>query len=417
MRRTLNRLTALQVSRLRTPGSYADGGGLYLHVRKAGTRAWVFRYMLNSRAREKGLGPVSDVSLAEARAKAQECRRLKASGIDPIDAGRKQHQQAQIEAASRISFKQCAEAYIASHAVSWRNEKHVVQWRRTLETYAYRVIGNLPTQAIDTGLVLRILEPIWKSKTETASRLRGRIETVLDWASSRGYRSGDNPARWRGHLENLLPQRSKVRRVTHHAALHYTNIGAFMAALRTQTAIAPRALEFLILTATRTSETIGAAWREIDFQARIWTIPAERIKAGKEHRVPLTKQAVAILVEMKAEQSAAGLDAFPYVFRGIRKAEPLSNMSMLKLLERMGRSDITVHGFRSTFRDWAAECTTYPREVAEMALAHAIGDKVEAAYRRGDLFEKRKAMMADWAQYCETLHHSVELGQDVRNVA
>ncbi|MBS4047865.1 MAG: integrase arm-type DNA-binding domain-containing protein [Alphaproteobacteria bacterium] len=401
MRRTFNRLTALQVSKLQSAGSYADGGGLYLHIRQSGTRAWVFRYMLNKRPREMGLGPASVVSLAQAREKALECRRLKADGTDPIDARRQRKQQAQIETASRISFKQCAESYIDSHAISWRNEKHVAQWRRTLEVYVYPTIGGLPTQAIDTALVLKILEPIWRSKTETASRLRGRIETVLDWASSRGYRSGENPARWRGHLENLLPQRSKVRRVSHHAALQYTKIAGFMSELRELTGIAPRALEFLILTATRTGETIGAAWREFDLQAGIWTIPADRIKASKEHRVPLTKQALDILAEMKAEQEAAGLELFPYVFRGTRKGQPLSNMSMLKLLERMERTDITVHGFRSTFRDWTAECTTYPREVAEMALAHAIGDKVEAAYRRGDLFEKRKAMMTEWAEYCE----------------
>ncbi len=276
----------------------------------------------------------------------------------------------------------------------WRNAKHGTQWTATLAAYAFPVFGNVPAADIDVAMVLKALEPIWKQKPETAARVRGRIEAVLDWAAARGFRFGDNPARWRGHLANLLPARAKVRRVTHHPALPYARMGEFMAALRGQEGIAARALDFLILTAARTSEATGATWDEIDLGAATWTIPGERIKAGKEHRVPLSAPALAIVRAM------AGTRESEFVFPGGRRARPLSNMAMASVLDRMGRGDITVHGFRSAFRDWCAEKTNYPREVAEMALAHAVGDKVEAAYRRGDLFEKRRRIMADWAKFC-----------------
>jgi integrase len=272
--------------------------------------------------------------------------------------------------------------------------KHAEQWRSTLSTYAYPVVGSQSVQAVNVALVMKVLEPIWDTKTETASRVRGRIESVLDWATARGYRRGENPARWRGHLQNLLPKREKVRRVVHHPALPYIEIGNFMTALRAHRGVAARAFEFLILTASRTSETIGARWDELDVDKAIWTVPAERIKAGREHRVPLSAPLVALIKRL------SNTKAGEFLFPGTEPDRPLSNMAFLALLKRMDRADITPHGFRSTFRDWAAEQTNYPREAAEMALAHAVGDKVEAAYRRGDLFEKRRRLMGDWAQYC-----------------
>ena len=291
-------------------------------------------------------------------------------------------------------FKDCAEKYIAAHKAGWRNAKHANQWASTLEAYAYPLFGSLPVASIDTALVMKVLEPIWTSKTETASRVRGRIEAILDWATARGFRMGENPARWRGHLDKLLPARRKVQKVKHHEALPYTEVGAFMEKLRDQEGFAACALEWLILTASRTSETIGTTWEEIDFEAKTWTVPADRIKGGKEHRVPLSPEALRIAKKMHKMKYG------DYVFQGSKTGKPLSNNALLALLKRMGRQDLTAHGFRSTFRDWAAEQTNYPREVAEMALAHTIEDKVEAAYRRGDLFGKRNILMAEWAKYC-----------------
>ena len=293
-----------------------------------------------------------------------------------------------------MTFDGCAKAYIAAHEAAWRNPKHRQQWTNTLATYVSPVIGQLPVAAVDTGLVLKVVEPIWSKKPETASRVRGRIEVVLDWAKVRGYRDGENPARWRGHLDHLLPAKSKVRKVEHHAALPYAQVGAFMVGLREQPGIGARALEFLILTATRTGETLGAIWNEVDIAARLWTIPAARMKAGKDHRVPLSDAALTVLKQMHAIRHS------DYVFPGGRDRRPLSEMALLMLLRRMERGNVTAHGFRSTFRDWAAERTSSPREVAEAALAHAIPDAVEAAYRRGDLFDKRRKLMAAWAEYC-----------------
>ena len=394
MAREGKRLSALAVSRVTAPGMYPDGLGLYLRVGPTGAKSWVFRYRIGNSRRDMGLGPLHTVSLAEAREKGAECRKNRLDGIDPVQARAAQRLAVTLEAAKAMSFSNCADAYIKSHASGWRNAKHADQWRNTLSTHAYPVLGQLPVQDIDTALVMKVLEPIWTAKTETASRLRGRIESILDWATAREYRRGENPARWRGHLENLLPRPAKVQRKEHHRALPYGEVEKFMTALRGQEGSAARALEFLILTATRTSETIGATWDEIDMSAKTWTIPGLRIKAGKEHRVPLSPRAVEIL-EMMARVKQGS-----YVFPGGRASKGLSNMALLKLLERMGRGDLTVHGFRSTFRDWAAERTNFPREVAEMALAHAISDKVEAAYRRGDLFEKRRKMMDAWAGYC-----------------
>jgi len=398
MARHSNRLSAVKVKGQKLPGYFADGGGLYLQVTGDGeeqvSKSWIFRFALRGRAREMGLGSVDDFSLKEARTKAVECRKLLHGGIDPIEQRKVERQRAALAEAKALTFAACAEAYIASHKAGWRNAKHVDQWINTLTTYAYPVFGKQPVQLVDVGLIMKVLEPLWTEKPETAGRLRGRIEAVLDWATVRGYRQGDNPARWRGQLQSLLPARGKVRRVVHHPALPYAEAGAFLASLRAQEGIAALALEFLILTATRTSETIGARWDEIDLDAGLWTIPATRIKAGKEHRVPLSTPALAILKQLRKTTDGE------FVFPGCRAKRPLSNMAMLALLKRMSRSDLTAHGFRSTFRDWASEQTNYPREVAEMALAHAVGDKVEAAYRRGDLFQKRQRLMEAWAGYC-----------------
>lgn len=347
-----------------------------------------------------GLGPVHTVTLAEARETATECRRMLREGIDPIEARKVELHQRQLEAASSMTFRECAEAYITAHEAGWRNVKHAAQWRNTLKTYAYPKFGDLPVQAVDTGLVMKALEPIWYDKTETASRVRGRIESVLDWATARKYREGENPARWRGHLDKLLPARSKVQRVEHHAALGYDDMGAFMVALREHSGVSARGLEFLILTAARTGEVLGAKWEEVDLGKKVWTIPASRMKAENAHRVPLSPVAVTILEGMATLKET---ETAEYVFPGARKGRPLSNMAFLQLLKRMERGDLTAHGFRSTFRDWASERTAYPREVAEMALAHTIGDKVEAAYRRGDLFDKRQRLMEDWAEFCSTV--------------
>ncbi len=394
------RLDALKVSRLKKPGLYADGAGLYLQVTHAGARSWIFRYRCGRAAkraaRDMGLGSLSTITLAEAREAAREARKLILADIDPIEDRRVRVAKAALETAKLTTFEDAAERYIKAHKPGWRNLKHGEQWRSTLKTYAFPVIGRLPVQGVDVGLVLKVLEPIWTQKPETASRVRGRIESVLDWAAARKLRQGDNPARWQGLLKELLPSHKKVRRVVHHPALSYSEIGTFMAALKEQPGTAALALQFLILTGARTGEVIGARWAEIDMEAAVWTVPAERMKAGKEHKVPLSKPALAILKEM-------ALIGGEYVFPGGKKAKPLSNGAILMLLRRMGRSDLTAHGFRSTLRDWISERTNYPREVAEMTLGHAIGNKVEAAYRRGELFEKRKRLMAEWAKYCGTV--------------
>jgi integrase len=377
---------------------YADGGGLYLQVTPGSggnSKSWIYRYATASgNERFMGIGPLDAVCLADARAKAAECRRLREQGTDPIDARNAQRALAAVERAKAMTFDQCAEQYIAAHRAGWRSHRHLSQWKNTLVTYVSPVFGTLPVGSIDVGLVIKVLDPIWSTKPETASRVRGRIEAVLDWAGARGFRDPDNPARWKGRLENLLPPRSKVRAVKHHAALPFIEASHFMHSLRERDAVAARALEFAVLTAARTGEVLGAKWSEIDFKANIWTVPANRMKGGREHRVPLSDAAVAVLRPMlKVQQS-------DYVFPGDQRAT-LSNMVIPKLLQRMGRDDLTVHGFRSTFRDWAAERTNFSNEVVEMALAHAVGNKVEAAYRRGDLFEKRRKLMDAWAAYCE----------------
>ncbi len=399
MSRAIYRLSAKAVEKTKEPGYHCDGGGLYLQVSPTQSKSWIFRYKRHAKSHEMGLGSVSTVSLAEARTKASELRQQLVKGVDPITAREGVKAAERLKAANAITFHDCAKQYIAAHRAGWRNEKHVEQWENTLKTYAQPVFGTLSVKDIDTTLVLRVLEPIWTKKPETASRLRGRIERVLDWAKTRGYRDGDNPARWRGHLVNLLAKALNRKRREHHAALPYGEIGGLIEELRRHGSTAARALEFTILTAGRTQEVIGASNTEIDYAKAIWTIPAERMKGGKEHRVPLAPRALAIA---KAQPEGA------YLFPSPKPDAPLSNMAMLELLRRMGRDDLTVHGFRSTFRDWAAESTAYPREVCEMALAHAIGSKVEAAYRRGDLFDKRRNLMNEWANHCE---HTKVLGK------
>jgi integrase len=396
----IGHLTAVAVAKASLKGLYPDGGGLYLQVTGNGARSWVYRYMLGGKAREMGLGSYRDVSLAEARKKAAECRLVRSSGSDPIEARNGLRDLRKLETAKTVTFAFCAEAYIEANKLGWRSKKHADQWRSTLGTYAYPVLGTLPVQDVDTALVMKIIEPLWNAKTETASRLRGRIETVLDWAKTRDFRRGDNPARWRGHIQTLLPPRRKIAKTIHHPALKFTNIRPFLSKLRNQEGTAARALELLIFTATRTSEVLGARWEEMDLDQGVWTIPARRIKAGKEHRIPLSLPVRQLLNDIATENDPKNVREASYIFSGGKAGQPLSNMALLALLKRMGRSDITAHGFRSTFRDWAAEETDYPREVAEMALAHTVGDKVEAAYRRGDLFAKRVGLMADWASYC-----------------
>jgi integrase len=395
MARTTGRLTALKVRQAKRPGMYPDGAGLYLQV-TAGGASWILRYMLAGRAREMGLGPLALFGLSEARAKALDARRLRHEGIDPIEVRHAERARVQLDAARSVTFAECAQAYVETHRAGWRNKKHQQQWTNTLKDYAAPVIGALPVQAVDTALVLKVLEPIWTAIPETAARLRGRIEVVLDWATGREYRQGENPARWRGHLDKLLPARGKVRKVAHHAALPWGDLPGFMESLRGQGGIAARALEFSILTAARTGETLFARWGELNLLDKTWTVPAERMKAGKEHRVPLSPRALAILKEMQRHQQTRE----SFVFPGPRTGRAIADRSMRQMLARIGRGDITVHGFRSSFRDWAAERTSFANHVVEAALAHAIGDKVEAAYRRGDLFEKRSRLMEAWAEFC-----------------
>jgi len=388
-------LTAKRVTKLITPGRYHDGHGLYLSVVSSTNRHWQLRYERYGRERWLGLGSARDTDLRKARERARNARNRLWDGVDPIDARKAERAARALEAARTITFEKAALAYFDTHEKKWSNAKHRAQFLSTLKMYAFSKIGSLPVAAIDVGLVLKVIEPIWKDKTETANRLRGRIESVLDFATVRGYRTGDNPARWKGHIENVLPSRSKVQQTNHHAALPFAKIPTFIASLQQREGVAARALEFLILCASRTGEVIGTTWNEIDLVAKTWTIPAERMKAKKEHRVPLSDRALEILRALPRE------DGNDFVFIGPRK-NGLSNMAMATVLRRMERDDITVHGFRSSFRDWAAERTGHANFVVEMALAHTVGNAVEAAYRRGDLFEKRMRLMGEWARFCTT---------------
>lgn len=392
MAKLIERLTSEAIRKVTEPGYYADGDGLYLQVTPGGAKSWIFRYQLHGRPREMGLGPLSAYSLAEARREAADQRKLKFKGIDPLDHRRALEARQQAAAAKMATFQEEAEGYIAAHSASWRNDKHGVQWRTTMKAYVYPTIGAVPVGDVDTGLVVKVLEPIWSTKTETAHRVRGRIERVLNRAASRGLRSGENPARWKGHLENILPARRRVAPVRHHPALPYSEIGNFMVDLRARPGDAADALQLVILTATRTTETIGARPAEFDLEQACWTIPGTRTKSGRPHRVPLSSDAVAL-----AQRLLKGGASWLFPGRGDKH---MSNNALLALLKRMGRDDITSHGFRSTFRTWASEQTAFPEDVIEMALAHSIGDETVEAYKRTDLFVKRGKLMAAWAGYC-----------------
>jgi integrase len=416
-----NALTTLQVKNAKS-GRHADGRGLHLLVKATGSRSWVFRFMLNGRSRDLGLSRCpeavallrvaggEELTLEQARDIAAIYRLKVKAGIDPLEEREQDAADKASEAiaakAKAMTFKSAAEAYISANEASWRNDKHRQQWRNTLASYVYPVIGDLSVSNVTTAHVLKIIEPIWNDKPETASRVRGRIETVLNAAKARGYREGENPARWRGHIEQILPGRSKLTR-GHHKAMPYAEVATFISDLSARQAVAALALEFTILTAARTSEVTGMTWDEVDLAKAVWTIPAKRMKAGNEHRIPLSNRAVEILEAVsKLGQS--------WVFFGNKGK--LSSMAMAMLLRRMDR-DVTVHGFRSAFRDWAAECTGYSHEVCEMALAHVIGNKAEAAYRRGDLFEKRRRLMDDWASFCLTPRGSIVNITSIRSKA
>ncbi len=402
MPRRAKGLTAAQVEKGTKPGRYGDGAGLYLLVRSKEAKFWLFRYTRGGKMREMGLGPAigrAAVSLADARGRAGKLRDKVKEGKDPLDereaeAARRKAGAAKA-AAEAITFRMCAEKYHAAHQPGWRNARHTAQWMSSLTVYAYPVIGDLPVGAVQTGHVTQILEPMWATKTETASRLRGRIENVLDYARTHGWRDGENPARWKGHLENVLPKKSKVAKAEHYEALPWQEIGSFTQRLRATNSITARCLEFAILTATRSGEARGARWSEIDLAQRVWTIPAERMKAGKAHRVPLSEAALAVLAEMAGLRNAP--DAF--VFPGGRPGKALADHTLWTAARALG-GKATVHGMRSAFRDWAGETTAYPREVIEMCLAHRLGDKAEQAYARGDLFQKRRRLMQDWAEFC-----------------
>lgn len=393
----MGKLTAKVVESLASPGTYEDGEGLRLVVKASGRKSWVLRYQLNSKRREAGLGSYPAVGLKDARIAAAGMRGKLHTGIDPLIERDRQKQESKEtqkrETAKKTTFSTVAEDYIAAHRAGWKNAKHAQQWQNTLSTYAFPTIGHISPADIHTDHILQILTPIWTAKPETASRVRNRIELVLDSAKARGLRSGENPARWRGHLDKLLPRRSKVATVKHHSALPWQELPAFMAAISSREGLAFRAMELCILTATRTSETLNATWEEFDLKAGVWTIPGERMKTGKAHRVPLSPQVLSLL------KSLPKIEGNPNLFPGERQGRPLSNMSMLMGLRRMNRDDLTMHGFRSCFRDWCAEATAHPREVAEHALAHVISNQSEAAYFRSDLFAKRQMLMQDWADF------------------
>lgn len=393
MARKAKELSALEISRLSAPGHQAVGGvsGLYLYINETGTRSWVLRTMVGDKRRHMGLGGYPDVTLAQVREKARTARDAIEHGLDPIAQRKATRSKVRAQQASEKTFEQAAKGYLEVHGDTWKNAKHRAQWVATLETYAYPVMGKLMVCDVAQEHVLATLEPIWRSKNETASRLRGRIESVLDWATVRKYRTGENPARWKGHLDKLLPAPGKVQKVTHHRAVPVAQMPCFMTKLRQRDGIAARALEFAIFCAARSGEVRGSKWSEVDFNAAVWTVPAERMKSGKEHRVPLSSPAIELLKALPKLKNSEFLFPAP-------RGGQLSDMALTALMRRMA-VDAVPHGFRSTFRDWAGERTNYPREIAEQALAHVLENKVEAAYRRGDALEKRRDMMEQWARF------------------
>lgn len=387
--------TVKELAAIKSSGYHAAGGGLYLSISASGSRSWVFRYVFNKRQREMGLGSLTKVTLAAAREKAREARETVGAGGDPL-ADRQARKSALAAAVEKsVTFEWCASEFIKDKSPEWKNAKHAAQWTTTLEQYAYPVIGKMLVKDVELPHILAILRPIWKDKTETATRLRGRIDNVLDWATVHEYRTGPSPARWKGHLDKLLSAPNKTAKVEHHAALPHAQIGAFMVSLRGVSGNGARALEFAILTASRSGEVRGATWSEIDLKAGVWTIPEGRMKAGKEHRIPLSQPAIDLLNGL-AQGEGADL-VFPAPRGGM-----LSDMTLTAVLRRMAVA-VTAHGFRSTFRDWAGETTAHPREVIEHALAHQLKDAAEAAYARGTLFDKRRRVMDDWARYCGTV--------------
>lgn len=389
--------SARSVETVTDAGYHRCDHGLYLQVTKRGTKSWLFRYKspLTSKQREMGLGPLSLVSLAAARELTIECRRQLLSGLDPLEERKQVKRAQQLAQAKSITFQEAAENCIESKKPEWKNAKHAQQWSNTLTTYAYPIFGDIAVSDVDTDLVLKAIEPIWISKAETASRVRQRIETVLDWARARGYAEGENPARLRGHLDNILAKTAKVKRVKHHPAVPYKQISEFMEQLRERKGSSALALEFMILTAARTGEIRGAKWEEINLTTNVWTVPAERMKAGREHRIPLSKRAVAILMSIQSNRNPE-----EFVFSGWKAGTGLSDGSLLALMKKIAFGPYTPHGFRSTFRDWAAEeAHEFSNETAELALAHTIKNKGEAAYRRGDQLERRRELMAAWEFY------------------
>tara|TARA_R110001592_G_scaffold302026_1_gene573778 strand:- start:4632 stop:5840 length:1209 start_codon:yes stop_codon:yes gene_type:complete len=397
---TLTAKTVEKHTKAGTPGMYLDGDGLYLRVKSAAGSSWIYRYRFNKKLRDMGLGSYPEVSLAEARALAADARKMAKTGTDPLDARKKHTEQAEAallkETAMAITFESIAFDYIEAQTPGWKNAKHASQWRNTLQSYAFPHIGQLPPNEVTTAHVIEILKPIWTDIPETASRVRNRVELILDAAKARGLREGENPARWRGHLDKLFPKRSKVSKVKHHPALPWQKASDFMVSLSKFDSLSHRALEMTILTCCRTSEVLEATWDEIDLKRGVWSIPAERMKAGKAHRVPITGKFREMLLALPQ------IHGNPYLFPGQKPGKPLSNMSMLMVLRRMKYEHITVHGFRSTFRDWAAENTSHPRDVCEQVLAHSLESAVESAYRRGDMFEKRQRLMQDWSDYLES---------------
>ena len=413
MARIINRLATLTVVKITEHGFYPDGNGLFLQVRGKAAKSWIFRFRFDGKRHYLGLGPFPLVSLAEAREKADTARRERLTGKNPLDAGRRKkaetRRQEQAKAASTITSREAGKKYIATHKAAWKNEKHIWQWEQILESFANPVIGDLPVDEVGTEHILQILEPLWLTNTETASRLRGRLEKILDWARVKGFRQDENPARWKGHLDKLLPKKSRVQKKKHYPALPFAELPAFMLLLRQKKGISALALQFQILNTNRSDEVFGARWQEFDLAAGVWLIPAERMKMEEEHRVPLSPPALDIL---KAMQAVSDGD---YVFPGRRGDKPLSDMALTQLIRRMHADELKAgrkgfldpkynevavpHGFRSSFKDWAAETADFANEVTEMALAHAIESKVEGAYRRGDLFKKRRNLMQAWADY------------------
>ena len=394
MAKLVKRLTDLKIKQLIEPAAYPDGNGLYLQVRKSGAKDWFYRYQVDGKGRKKGLGSYPTVSLSDARTKAQECHVLREKGVDPISHYKAVVAEQKLSEAKGLTFQECAEAYINARKAEWKNAKHHYQWHQSLNAYAYPVMGSLPVQNIDLGLVLKVLEPIWVIKTETATRVRQRIEVILDWAKVRQYREGENPARWRGHLDKILPSPNKIKTVIHQAAMDYRVLPEFYQSLWPCNKISKLALAFIIQTALRSKEVRYAEWDEFDMNDMVWTIPADRMKSNKEHRVPLTAEMCRILELAKVYRH----DNF--VFPSTKKGQGISDTAVRKQLQAE-YPDLTVHGFRSSFRDWCAESTNYPRELAEKALGHVLRDKVEAAYQRGDLLEKRRDLMAGWSTYCK----------------